>query len=89
MQKMDLVLYSGAFGFVFLIMAIHTMFFNSGTSLININTITKIKFRKFFQNNILEIYFVESGRVKGKGLVLEKDQIDAVINCLQSECLIE
>ncbi|MFA9189360.1 helix-turn-helix domain-containing protein [Flavobacterium sp. FBOR7N2.3] len=89
MQRMDLVLYSGSFGFAFLIMAIHTMFFSSGTPLININTITKIKFRKFFQNNIVEIYFVESGRVKGKGLVLEKNQIDAVMNCLQSDHLIE
>lgn len=89
MQKMDLAFYSGASCFFFLIMAFYTMLFTSGTPVVNIDTITGMKIKNKLSQNIVEISFVESGRIKGRGLILEKDQVDIVINSLLSEQLIE
>lgn len=89
MQNIEMVFYSGSFCFFFLVMAFFTMLFTSGKPVINIDSIAEIKIKNnLFQNNIV-IYFVESGRIKGRGLIVEKDQIDNIVNGFLSVQLIE
>ena len=88
MQNMELAFYSGAFCLFFFIMAFYTMLFTSGTTIINFDTISRIKIQKNILQNSLVISFIESGRMKERGLPLEKNQVDTVINSLLSEQLI-
>ena len=89
LQKMDLVFYSGSICFFFLIMAFNVMLFTSGTPVIEISSIRKIKIKNIFLKTVtVKISFIESGRIKGRGLILEKDQVNIMINSLLAEKLI-
>lgn len=89
LQKMDLVFYSGSICFFFLIMAFNVMLFTSGTPVIEISSIRKIKIKNIFlKTAAVEISFIESGRIKGRSLILEKDQVDNMMNSLLAEKLI-
>ena len=80
---------SGAFSFLFLLVAFKTLLFTSGATLIKKDHITKIKLIKSLSQNVLVISHKESGRIKERGIILEKDQVAAVKNILLSEGLIE
>ena len=87
--KTELAIYAGAFTFCFLVVAFYTMLFTSGSSLIKVENITKIKIQKNIFNNFVVIFHRESGRLKERFLVLEKNQVDTMKNSLLSEKLIE
>lgn len=89
LKMMDMVLFMASGSFFFLIMAFNIMLFTSGTPVIDIKTIRSIKIKKFlFQFTAIEILFIESGRIKGRGLILEKDQVDEMIERVLAEKLI-
>lgn len=89
LQRMDLVLYSGSFSFFFLTMAFNMMLFTSGTPVIDIQSVRSIKIKKYFLKTIgIEILFIESGRIKSRGLILENDQADVMIERVLAEKLI-
>jgi transcriptional regulator with XRE-family HTH domain len=88
-QRMDLVVMSASVSFFFLIMAFNTMLFASGTPVIDIQTIRSIKIKKILLKFMaVEILFIESGRIKERGLILEKDQVDVMIERILVEKLI-
>lgn len=89
MQRMDMVLYSASSSFFFLTMAFNIMLFTSGTPVIDIHNIRSIKIKNYFLNTTgVEILFIESGRIKGRGLILDKDQVDLMIERVLAEKLI-
>lgn len=89
LQRMDLVLYSGSFSFFFLTMAFNMMLFTSGTPVIDIQSVRSIKIKKYFLKTIgIEILFIESGRIKSRGLILENNQADVMIERVLAEKLI-
>lgn len=89
LQRMDMVLFASSFCFFFLTMAFNIMLFTSGTPVIDIQTITSIKIKKkFLKTAGIEISFIESGRIKVRGLILEKDQVDVMTERVLAEKLI-
>lgn len=73
---------SGTFVFLYLISALNTMLFGSGTPVVNIADIINIKMEKKLSYNIVNISIIESGRIKQRGLILEKEQIQPMIDTL-------
>lgn len=89
LQRVDLVVFTVSICFFFLTAAFNIMLFASGTPVIDIQTITSIKIKKYFlKATLIEILFIESGRIKGRGLILEKDQVDVMIERVLAEKLI-
>ncbi|MGZ2372060.1 helix-turn-helix domain-containing protein [Ancylomarina sp. YFZ004] len=84
-----LAIYAGAFAFMFLVVAFYSILFTSGSSLIKMENVTRIRLQNKFYNNVVLISHRESGRLKVRSLVLEKNQVDTVRNTLVSEQLIE
>ena len=84
-----LAIYSGAFAFLFLLIAFNTILFTSGSSLIKMENISKIRIRKVLFNIVVIIFHKESGRIKERFMALEKNQVDAMKDSLLSEKLIE
>lgn len=90
MGKMELVVHSGAYSFLFLNLAFFSMlFFSPGSSTINLEGINKIKIRRILFNNVVVIFHEESGRLKKRYLILEKGQVDKMKTALLSEKLID
>ncbi|MBL4560032.1 MAG: hypothetical protein COC06_07995 [Bacteroidales bacterium] len=87
--KTGLAIYAGSFAFGFLVVAFYTILFTSGSSLIKRGNISKIMIKKALYFTSVVIVYRESGRLKERGLLLEKDQIDTMKDCLLSEKLIE
>lgn len=86
---MDLFLYMASGSFFFLTMAFNIMLFTSGTPVIDIQNIRSIKIKNYlYKYTAVEILFIESGRIKGRGLILEKDQVDLMIEKVLAEKLI-
>lgn len=79
---------SATFVLLYLISALNTMLFGSGTPVVNIIDITNIKIQKSLSYNIVNISILESGRIKQRGLILEKDQIQPMIDTLLEENLL-
>ncbi len=88
-DRYGLAFNSGAFSFCFLVIAFKTLLFTSGATLIKKDHITKIKLIRSLSKNVLVISHKESGRIKERGIVLEKNQVATVKNVLLSEGLIE
>jgi len=88
-EKNGLAIYSGSMAFCFLIVAFYTILFTSGSSLIKEEKITKIVIRKKGPYNVVVISHIESGRLKERGLILEKNQVDDMKDSLLSEKLID
>ena len=84
-----LAINTGASAFFFLVVAFNTILFTSGSSLIKLESISKIMIRKDLFNNVVVIFHKESGRIKARGMVLEENQIDTMKDSLLSEKLIE
>lgn len=82
-------LFSGTFVFLYLISAVNTMLFGSGSPVVNIDAIINIKIEKKLSYNIVNISILESGRIKQRGLVLEKEQMQTVIDALLEEKLLD
>ena len=80
---------SGAFTFFFLVHAFNILLFTSGSSLIKRTHITKIKLTKHLSQNVLVISHKDSGRIKERGIILEKEQLATIRDVLLSEGLIE
>lgn len=87
--KTDLALYVGSFALLFLVVAFNTILFTSGSSLIRIENISKIRIKRKLYHNVVVIFHRESGRLKERYLILKKNQFDTMKNCLLSEKLIE
>ena len=89
-NKMDMVIFAVSITILFLTILFYIMLFNSKTPVIDIQTIRSIKIRKnYFSNTTsVEIYFIESKRLKARGLMLEKDQVDLMIARVLEEKLI-
>lgn len=89
LKMMDLFLHMASGSFFFLTMAFNIMLFSSGTPVIDIQTIRSIKIKNFLlKYTVVEILFIESGRIKGRGLILDKDQVDLMIERVLAEKLI-
>lgn len=80
---------SGAFAFCFLVVAFYTILFTSGSSIIKMENINRIRMQKKIFNNVVLISHKESGRLKERVLVLEENQVDTMKESLISEKLIE
>lgn len=65
------------------------MLFASGTPVVNIADITNIKIQKSLSYTIVNISILESGRIKQRGLILEKEQIQPLIDTLLEENLLD
>ncbi len=88
-HKMDLALLTASFTLLVFTLLFYIMFFNSVTPTIDIRTIKSIKIKKYFFDTAgVEIYFIESGRIKGRGLILRKDQFDEMIDKVLAEKLV-
>ncbi len=85
----ELTLYLGAAALAFLLIAIYNMLFTSGTSYIKMKDVKKIQVRKQFFFNSIVIKIKEGGRIKTRGLMIDKKQLETTINTLLSERLIE
>lgn len=87
--KTGLAIYAGSGALMFLVVAFYTLLFTSGTSLIKRERISKIIIKKALLYTTVVISHRESGRLKERGLLLEKDQVEIMKNSLLSENLIE
>ena len=87
--KTGLAIYAVAFAFMFLVVAFYTIFFTSGSSIIKMQNITRVRIQNELFNNVVLITHRESGRLKVRTLVLEKNQVDIMKSTLVSEKLIE
>ncbi len=89
LEKIDLAIYAGSFALLFLVVAFNTILFTSGSSLIRIENVSKIRIKKKLFHNVVIIFHNESGRLKERYLILKKNQFDTMNDCLLSEKLIE
>ena len=89
MEKFCLALYAGAFGFFFFTLAFYYILFTSGASSINKESIHKIQIKRRLNYIVLVISYIEFGRLKRRGVILEKQQVEPMKNILLSEKLIE
>ena len=80
---------SGTFVFLYLIAALNTMLFGSGTPVVNIADITNIKMDRKLFHNFVNISIIESGRIKQRGLILDKEQIQPMIDALLAANLMD
>lgn len=88
MEMMGLAIYAGAGGFTFLVVAFYTILFTSGSSIIKIENVTRIRIQNKLFNTVLISHW-DSGRLKVRALVLEKNQVATMKDALVSEKLIE
>jgi|BioPla2DNA2_1021312.scaffolds.fasta_scaffold34489_1 transcriptional regulator with XRE-family HTH domain len=89
MGKIGLAINTGAYAVFFLTIAFYIMLFTSGSSLINMESINKIKIQRKLFNNVVVIFHRESGRLKKRHLILDENQVDNLKNILLSENLIK
>ena len=89
LEKYDLAFSSGAFGFLFLMIAFYSILFNSRSSLIKRTDIKTLKIRNILSNTVLVLYHKESGRIKKRGIKIAKNQVEIIKDALLSENLIE
>jgi len=89
MEMTGLAIYTGAFAFTFLVVAFYTILFTSGSSIIKMENVTRIRIQNKLFNTVVLISHRDSGRLKVRALVLEKNQVDTMKNSLVSEKLIE
>lgn len=89
MGNTELAIQGGGFAFLFFIGAVYIMLFTSGASLIKLEDIYKIHIsRKLFQN-VLVISHKESGRLKKRSIIIERNKLDTIKDILLSEKLIK
>lgn len=88
-ENMALALFSGIFAFLYLIVSLNIMLFGSGTPVINVSDITNIKMERKSIFSILNISILESGRIKQRGLIVEKDQVQPMIDALLAANLLD
>ncbi len=81
--------FSGAMALIYLVMAFYGMLFSSGTSYIKMKDVRKIEVLKRGFYNTIAIYLEENKRIKIRGLMFGKKQLDTIINTLLSEKLID
>lgn len=89
MGMMGLSIFSGGGALCYLVTAFHTMLFTSGSSIIRIENITKIRMQKKLIYYVVLISHKESGRQKVRTLVLDKSQVDTMKDTLLTEHLIK
>lgn len=88
-ENIPWALFSGIFAFLYLIAALNIMLFGSGIPVINVTDITNIKIERKSFYSILNISILESGRIKQRGLILEKDQVKPMIDVLIAANLLD
>lgn len=89
MGKTGLAINAGAFAFMFLVVAFYSILFTSGSSIIKMENVSKIMIKKTFNFTTVVILHRESGRLKERNLILEKDQIEIMKDSLLLENLID
>jgi transcriptional regulator with XRE-family HTH domain len=89
MGRTELAIQGAGFAFLFLIGAFNVMLFTSGSSLIKMDSIYKVQILRKLSHNIVVISHKESGRLKKRTLIIEKNQLDTIKYILLSEKLIE
>lgn len=82
-------IFSGSIAFFYLVLAIKSILFISNTSIIKVEDIRKIKIKRSLFQNVLLIFHKDSGRIKRRGLVLTKEQVENMKNSLVAERLIK
>ena len=81
-------IFSGSIAFFFLVFAIKTILFTFSSSLIKVKNIQKIKIKRTLFQNVLLISLKDSGRIKERGIILTKEQLENMKNILIAEKLI-
>ncbi len=89
LEKVELSIYVSGMTLIFLTAAFYSMLFTSGSSSIERDKIKKIKIQRKLFNNIVVIILKESGRLKKRALIIEKNKLDLMKDILLSEKLIE
>jgi len=89
MGKTGLAINAGAFAFMFLVVAFYSILFTSGSSIIKMENVSKIMIKKTLYFTTVVILHRESGRLKERTLILEKDQIEIMKDSLLLENLID
>jgi hypothetical protein len=86
-----LSIYTGAFALFFLVYALYSMLFISGSPVIYRDKIVSVKFKKSLIMNGFEIGYKEFGLTKKRGLAIANDQqdIDNALKIFLDEKLIE
>ena len=79
---------AGSIALFYFILAIRTILFSSNSSLINVENITEIRIQKKLLRNELLVFYKESGRIKDRILLFEKNKEENMKNILLSEKLI-
>lgn len=79
--------YSGGIALSFLLMAIYTMLFTSGTPLIYRNQIKNIGLKSSIFGNAIVIEHRDMGRLKKRSIIVEKDKIESIKDILLEEKL--
>lgn len=82
-------IFSGSIAFFYLVLAIKSILFISNTSIIKVEDIQKIKIKRSLFQNVLLIFHKDSGRIKRRGLVLTKEQVENMKKSLVAERLIK
>ena len=90
-ENYGLSIYSGAFALFFLLMGFYLLLFTSGSPVIYKDKIVKIKFKKTMLLNVIEIKYLDFGRIKRRSIILsnEKIEIDMALEILLTDKLIE
>ncbi|MBF4470764.1 MULTISPECIES: helix-turn-helix domain-containing protein [Flavobacterium] len=81
-SNIPMAIYGTTFAFMFLTAALNIMLFSSGSPVVSFANITSIKVNSKMSQNILSISFMESGRIKQRGMILEKDQVQPMMDVL-------
>lgn len=81
-ENLAWAIWSGTFTFLYLIAALNIMLFGSGTPVVNFVDIVNIKMERKLFYSIVNISILESGRIKQRGLILEKDQVQPMMDVL-------
>jgi len=86
-----LSIYVGVGALFFLLMALYSILFTSGSPVIYRDKIVKIQFKKTLLFNSIVIKYTDFGRIKKRGILLTNNQveIDTALEILLTEKLIE
>ena len=81
-------IYAGSIALFYFTLAIRSILFSSNSSLIYMKNITEIRIQKKLLRNELLVFYKESGRIKDRILLFEKNKEENMKNILLSEKLI-
>ena len=89
LENIGFVIFTGSIAFLFFVGAVYAILFTSGSSFIKMENVSKIIMKKQSTLNVLVISHRESGRLKDRYIILEKNQVDSLKETLLLENLID